>query len=151
MWYPSSATRSLRSPRPCPRGRRLICRPQSTCPCQHILPTSQASHAVLQLPVHIKRLVCLDLHLPYAVAGRDALLNRRLELVAPRTPPAVAVAVVVAAQEVTLRLGAFLDSEGDVDRLEQVFFQRGIEGYDVVDVALDILGVEPAEEVAGAG
>jgi hypothetical protein len=124
--------------------------PSKYLPVSAFHPTFQASHAVLQLPVHVKRLVRLHLHLPYAVAGRDALLNRWLELVAPRTPPAVAVAVVVAAEEVALRLGAFLDGEGDVDRLEQVFFQRGVEGYDVVDVALDIFGVETAEKVAGA-
>jgi hypothetical protein len=102
-----------------------------------------------QLPIHIKRLVRLDLHLPYAVARRDALLNRRLELIAPRTAPAIPIAVIIAAQKVALRLCAFLDRERDVDRLEQVFFERGVQGYDVVDVALDVLGVEAAQEVAG--
>jgi hypothetical protein len=104
----------------------------------------------LQLPVHVKCLVCLDLHLPYAVARCDAFLNGRLELVAPRTPPAVAIAVVVAAEKVALGLGALLHRERDVDRLEQVFFERRVERYNVVDVALDVLGVQAAEKVTGA-
>jgi hypothetical protein len=104
----------------------------------------------LQLPIYVKSLVRLDLHLPYAVARCDALLNGRLELVAPWTPPAVAIAVVVAAEEVALGLGALLHRERDVDRLEQVFFERRVERYDVVNVALYIFGVEAAEEVAGA-
>ena len=57
-----------------------------------------------QLPVHIKSLVGFDLHLTDAITGRDAFVDGRLKLVAPRTPPAVAVAVVVAAQKVALRL-----------------------------------------------
>jgi hypothetical protein len=111
--------------------------------------TTPSPHVHSQLSVHIKRLVRLDLHLPYAITRRDALLNRRLELVAPRTPPAISIAVIIAAQKVALRLCAFLDGERDVNRLEQVFLERGVEGYDVVDVALDVLGVEPAQEVAG--
>jgi hypothetical protein len=102
-----------------------------------------------QLPVDVEGLVCLDLHLAYAIAGRDAFFNRRLEVVAPRTPVAVAVAVVVAAQEVAPRLGAFLHGKRDVDRFEEVFFERGVELNDVVDIALDVLGVQSAEEVAG--
>jgi hypothetical protein len=104
----------------------------------------------LQLPIYVKSLVRLDLHLPYAVARCDALLNGRLELVAPWTPPAVAIAVVVAAEEVALGLGTLLHRERNVDRLEQVFFERRVERYDVVNVALYIFGVEAAEEVAGA-
>jgi hypothetical protein len=57
-----------------------------------------------QLPVDIKRLIGFDLHLADTITRRDSLIDGRFELVAPRTPPAVAVAVVVAAQEVALRL-----------------------------------------------
>jgi hypothetical protein len=101
-----------------------------------------------QLPVHIKSLIRLDLHLADTITGRDTFFNGRLELVAPRTPVAVAVAVVVAAQEVALRLGAFLHGQRDVDGFEEVFFERGVERNDVVDIALDVLGVQSAEEVA---
>jgi hypothetical protein len=101
-----------------------------------------------QLPVHVKSLVRLDLHLPDAVARGHALVNRRLEFVAPRTPPAVAIAIVVAAQEVALRLGALLDCERDVDGLEEVFLQRGVELDNVVDVALDVFGVQPPQQIA---
>jgi hypothetical protein len=104
----------------------------------------------LQLSVYIKSLVRLDLHLPYAVAGCDTLLNRRLELIAPRAAPAVTVTVVVTAEEVALCFRALLDCERDVDGFEQVFFERGVQGYDVVDIALDILGVQSPEKVAGA-
>ena len=103
-----------------------------------------------QFPVYVESLIRLDLHLAHAITRCNAFLNGRLEVVAPRTPVAVAVAVVVAAQEVALRFRAFLDGEGDVDGLEQVFFERGVQGDDVVDVALDVFGVEAPEEVAGA-
>lgn len=73
-----------------------------------------------QLPVDVKSLVGLEFHLPHTLAGHDALaiLQRRLELVAPRTPPAVTIAVVVAAQEVPLRLAAALNGKGNVNGLE---------------------------------
>jgi hypothetical protein len=146
--YPFSVARSRQSRRPCPRGRRSICRPQSTCLCQHDPGCLLGDSA--QLPVHVKGLVRLHLHLPYAVARCNALLNGRLELIAPRTAPAVAIAVVVAAEEVALCFGALLHRERDVDGFKQVLLQRGVQGYDVVDVALDVLGVQAAEEVAGA-
>lgn len=106
-----------------------------------------------QLPVDVKSLVGLELHLPHALAGHDALavLQRRLELVAPRTPPAVAIAIVVAAQEVALGLAAALHGERHVDGLEQVFGERGGELAEAVDVLGRVLGVEAAEEVPGRG
>jgi hypothetical protein len=104
----------------------------------------------LQLPVNIKCLVGLDLHLPYAVTRCDALLNRRLKLIAPRTTPAVTIAVVVAAEEVALGFRALLHRERYVDRFKEIFFERGVQGYDVVDIALDILGIQSAQEVAEA-
>jgi hypothetical protein len=95
----------------------------------------------LQLSVNVKRLIRLDLHLPYTVAGCDTLLNRWFEFIAPRTAPAVSIAVVVATKEVALSFRALLNCERDIDGFEQVFFERGVQGYNVVDVALDILGV----------
>ena len=107
------------------------------------------SRLCLQLSVHIKRLVRLDLHLPYAVAWQHALLNGRLELIAPWTPPAVAVAVVVAAQEVALGLRALLCSKRDIDGFEQVLFERGVQTDNSLDVLLDVLRVEAPKEVTG--
>lgn len=101
-----------------------------------------------QLSVHVKSLVGLDLHLTDTITRRDTFLNGRLELIAPWTPPAVAVAVVVAAQEVALRLGALLHGKRDVDGFEQVFFERGVELDNVVDIALNVLWVQSAQEVA---
>lgn len=102
-----------------------------------------------QLPVDVKGLVSLELHLPHALARHDALaiLQRGLELVAPRTPPTVTIAVVVAAQEVTLGLSATLDRKRHVDGLEQVFGERGGELAKAVDVLGRVLRVKTAEEV----
>jgi hypothetical protein len=145
--HPSSTTRSPQTRRPCPRGRRSICHPQST----YLLHQRRVLHVIVdsQLAVHVKRLVCLDFHLSDTVAGRHAFVYGGLEFVTPRAAPAVAIAVVVAAQKVALRLAALLDRERYVDGLEQVLFERGVEGDDVVDVVLDVLGVEPPQQVAG--
>jgi hypothetical protein len=102
-----------------------------------------------QLPVHVESLVRLDLHLTDTITRRDALVDGGLELVAPRTPPAVAIAVVVAAQEVALGLGAFLDGKGNIDGFEQVLLESRVQRDNVVDIALDVLGVQPAQEIAG--
>ena len=86
-----------------------------------IVPALVSSHSMfstwvhLQLSVHIERLIRLNLHLPDPLTGCHAIFNRRLELVAPRTPPAITIAVVVAAEEVALGLRAFLGSERDID------------------------------------
>ena len=58
-----------------------------------------------QLSVDIESFIGLDFHLPYAVARGHALsfVNGRLEFIAPRAPPAVTIAVIVAAKEVSLR------------------------------------------------
>lgn len=104
-----------------------------------------------QLPVYIKGLIRLDLHLAYALAGGHALVDGRLEVVAPRAPPAVAIAIVVATKEIPLGLRALVDREGYVDGFEQVLFQRWVQFDDVVDVLLDMLGVQPPEQVAARG
>lgn len=103
----------------------------------------------LQLSVHIERLIRLNLHLPDPLTGCHAIFNRRLELVAPRTPPAITIAVVVAAQEVALGLRALLGGEWNIDGFEQIFLQLRVQADYVVDVLLDILGVEAPKEVAG--
>lgn len=108
--------------------------------------SSPALHA--QLTVDVECLVRLDLHLPNPLTRRHTLLDWWLKLVAPRTPPAVTIAVVVAAQEVALRLRALLDGEWDIDGFKKIFFERRVQAYNVVDVLLDILGVEAPEEVA---
>lgn len=145
--YPFSTAHSLQSHRPCPRGRHSICHPQSTCPCQPMLETFLRMHP--QFSIHIKSLICLDLHLPDPFTWRYTILDRRLELVAPWTPPAIAIAVVVAAQKVALRLGALLGGERNINRFEEIFFELRVQADDMVDVLLDILGVEAPEEVAG--
>ena len=102
-----------------------------------------------QLPVYVESLVRLDLHLTDTIARRHALVDGRLELVAPRTPPAIAIAVVVAAQEIALGLGAFLNGKRDVDGFEQVLLERRVQRDNVVDIALDVLGVQSPQEIAG--
>lgn len=109
------------------------------------------AHAAVhpQLPVYVKRLVRLDLHLPNPLTRCHTLINGRLELIAPRTPPAVSIAVVIAAQEIALGLRALLDGERDINGFEEVFFELGVQADNVVDILLDVLGVQTAEEVAG--
>ena len=121
-----------------------------------IVPALVSSHSMfstwvhLQLSVHIERLIRLNLHLPDPLTGCHAIFNRRLELVAPRTPPAITIAVVVAAQEVALGLRALLGGEWNIDGFEQIFLQLRVQADYVVDVLLlDILGVEAPKEVAG--
>lgn len=73
----------------------------------------------LQLPINIKRLIRLDLHLPNPLTRCHtlSLINWRLKLITPRTPPTIPIPIVVAAQEVPLRLRAFLYCERDIHRL----------------------------------
>jgi hypothetical protein len=132
------------------------------------VPQKHRRHAalVVQIPVDVKGLVGLDLHLAHALAGHGALpgaliaaagpdaagaglVQRRVELVAPRRAVAVAVAVVVAQQVVAPRLLAAADRERLVDRREQVLGQVGRERDDVVEVLGRVFWVEPPEEVAG--
>ena len=112
--YPSSVAHSLQTHRPYPRGRHSICRPRSTCLRQCTSPTT---NTVLhpQLPIYVERLIRLNLHLPDSLTRCNTLINWRFELIAPRTPPAIPVTVVVAAQEITLRFGALLDAQRDID------------------------------------
>ncbi len=133
------------------------------------IPQVHRRHAplIVQIPVHIKRLIRLDLHLPHPLPGHSplpsaliraasahtaqaaGLVQRRVELVAPGRAVAVTVAVVVAQQVVSARLLAAADGEGLVDRRQQVLGQVGRERDDVVEVLGRVLGVEAAEEVAG--
>lgn len=117
------------------------------------IPRSTTTGSNSQVPVDVKGVIGLELHLPDALAGHDALavLERRLELVAPRTPPAVPIAVVVAAEEVSLRLAAALHGERHIDGLEQLFGEGRGELAEAVDVLGRVLGVEAAEEVPGRG
>lgn len=113
--------------------------------------TGSQQQQLVQFPIHIKRLVRLDFHLPHSLARHHALAirDRRLEFVAPRTAPAVSVAIVVAAEEVSLGLPAFFDGEGDVDGLEEVLGERGRELAEQVDVLGRVFGVQTAEEISG--
>lgn len=130
------------------------------------VPEIDAAHTalVVQLPVNVKGLIGLDLHLAHplvgdralagalAAAGPDAahaaLVQRRVELVAPWRAVAVAVAVVVAEEVVAARLLAALDGEGLVDGRQEVLGQVRGQGDDCVEVLARVLGVEAAEEVA---
>ena len=120
---------------------------------------------VVQLAVHVKRLVGPNLHLAHALARNrpfarslaparaDAaraargLVQRRVELVGPRRAVAVAVAVVVAEEVVAARLPAALDRQRLVDRREQVLGQVRRERDDGVEVVGGVLGVEAPEQV----
>lgn len=103
-----------------------------------------------QLSVDVECLVCFNLHLSYAVTRCDplALLYRGFKFIAPRAPPAITISVIVTAQKVTLRPGALFDGERNINGFKEVFSEVGVQAYKVVDVLLDILRVQAAEEVA---
>jgi hypothetical protein len=103
-----------------------------------------------QLSVDIKSFIGLDFHLPDPLTGHNTLtvLDRGLKLVAPGTPPAISVPVIIAAKKVSACFRAFFHRQRYIDGLEEVFGQIGVQGDEVVDVPLDILGVEAAEKIA---
>lgn len=94
---------------------------------------------IIQLAIHIKRLIRSNLHLPHPVTRHrarsgplinttlTALLERRLKLPRPWRPVAVAIAVVVADQVVALSLAAPARAERLVDGGEEVLGQVGDE------------------------
>lgn len=114
------------------------------------VPEIHAPHPALivQLAVHIKRLVCRDLELPHALAGNRPVVQRRIEFIAPWRAIAVAVAVVVAEEVVAVGFGAAADLERLVDGGEEVFGKVGDERGDGLEVVLCVAGVEATEEVA---
>lgn len=130
------------------------------------VPKVYAAHTtlVVQISVHVKRLIGLDLHLADPLAGDRALtgalattsadaadaafVQRRVELVAPWGAVAVAVAVVVAEEVVAARLLAALDGQGLVDGREKVLRQIRCEGNDCIQVVGRVFRVQAAEEVA---
>lgn len=130
------------------------------------VPQVHAAHAplVVQLPIDVKGLVGLDLHLADSLIGdgaftstlaasradtaHAALVQRRVELVAPWRAVAVAVAVVVAEEVVSAGLPAPLDGEGLVDGREEVFGQVRGQGDDGVEVLARVFRIQAAEEIA---
>lgn len=151
-------------------GKGCLTLLQQNNPCKPVvqIPQIHRRHAafIVQVPVDIKRLVGFHLHFAHALARDGAfpgalitaacpdaagagLVQRRVELVAPRRAVTVAVAVVVAQQVVAPRLLAAADSQRLVDGREQVFGQIGGERDDVVEVLRRVFGVEPPQEVAG--
>lgn len=95
-----------------------------------------------QLPIYINSLAHPDLKRPYPLAGlcpshilacgrarsTTFILERGLELVAPRATPAITVAVVIAQQIVAARTGAAAHLERLIYGREQVFGQMRGEG-----------------------
>lgn len=87
---------------------------------------------IIQLTIHIKRLISSNLHLPHPITGHRAssspliytafaaLLERRLKLPRPRRPVAVTIAVVVADQVIAFGLRAPARAERLVDGGEEV-------------------------------
>ena len=76
----------------------------------------------IQFPINIKSLISPNLHPPHPLRADFRVLDRRVELVAPRAAVAVTVAVVVAQQVVAPRLLAPADFERLVYRGEELFF-----------------------------
>lgn len=78
----------------------------------------------LQLPIYLDGLPHDDLHLPDPLTGFHPIFFLTIsaarsvifELIAPRTPPAIAIAVVIAKQIITTSLLAAADFERLIDR-----------------------------------
>lgn len=75
----------------------------------------------VQFPVNIKALIGPHLHPPDTLRTHLCILDGRVKLIAPGTPVAVPVTVVVAEQVVAARLFAAADLERLVDRRQQLF------------------------------
>lgn len=122
------------------RGRRQLTLLQQHNPRKPIVqvPKVDATNPplIIQLPIHVERLVRPNLHGPHPLArhrplprplvplgphaAHAALVQRRVELVGPGGPVRVAVAVVVAEEVVAVGLAARAHGEGLVDGGEEV-------------------------------
>lgn len=117
----------------------------------HLLLPSFLAGRDSQLPVNVHTLVRAYLHLPDPVAGLRpvVIIQRRLKLIAPWAPPAVAVAVVVAKEVVATRRAATPRLEGLVDGGEEFLGQGGHDGAYCGEILGGLGRGKAAEEVAG--
>lgn len=115
------------------------------------IPEVDAAHPalVVQLAVYIEGLVGRNLQLPHPLTRNGAILEGRVELIAPRGPVAVAIPVVVAEQVVAAGFGASPDLEGLVYGGEEIFGQLRDKSRDRLQVAFRVSRRETAEEVTG--
>jgi hypothetical protein len=100
-----------------------------------------------QFSIYVKSLISPDLHPPHPLTRTHSIFERWFEFVAPRTPPAVAVAIVVAAQELAATAAIFLHGEGHVDGFEELFAERGGYFAEELDIVGCFGGGKPAQEV----
>ena len=118
------------------------------------VPEVDTAHSafVIQFSIDINSLIHPDFHFPHLLARLRAILpffQRGLELVAPRTPIAVPVAVVVTEQVIPSGPLASPDLERLVDGGEEVFGEVGSEGAYAGEIGGGVFRVQAAEEVTG--
>jgi hypothetical protein len=77
----------------------------------------------VQIAIDINSFICLDFHPSDPLAGHDTftVVQRRLELIAPRTPIAIAIPIVIATQKLAFGFATFLHSEGNIDGFQELF------------------------------
>lgn len=131
-----------------PRSKQTKYHLHNTCLSQHCshLATALCSHS--QIPINIEPLIRLDFHPPHPLARHNPIFNSRFELITPWTPPAIPITIVIATQKLALGFRASFYRQGDIDRFEEFFTERGGEGGEEVDIVCCIFGVESTEEVA---
>jgi hypothetical protein len=145
-FYISLTERSQRTHHRYPKSRHWRCHPQSIYPTKSACPLPQMLYYP-QFPINVKSLVGSNFHPSHALAWTDAILERRFELIAPRTPPTVAVAVVVAAQKFATTAAVLFDGEWYIDGFKELFAQFGRKFAQQLNVVSGFRGGKPAEEV----
>lgn len=95
---------------------------------------------VIQLSIYIKPFVCSFLKLPHTLTRHGAIVDRRVELIAPRRAVAVAVSVVVTKEIISPGFLASADLEGLIDGRKEVFGQIRNECGDAIEVQGSVAG-----------
>ena len=113
--------------------------------------TDQTSKKYSQLSIHIDRLPHPHFQLPHPLTRLSPFLfplNRWLELIAPRTPPTIPIAIIVTEQIVPAGFLATAYFKWLIDAGEEFFCKVGREGTDAGEVGRCVGGGKTAEKVA---
>lgn len=103
---------------------------------------------IIELTVNIERLVRSHFKLAHTLTGHSAVLQGRVEFIAPWRTVAVPVTVVVTEQIVAAGLRAAADLQGLVNGGEEVFGQIWHNCRDRMEIGLGIAGVQAPKQIA---
>jgi hypothetical protein len=117
------------------------------------IPEVDAAHPALivQLAIYIKGLIGRNLQFSHSLTRNGAILQGRIEFIAPRRSVTVPVSVVVTEQVVTIGFRASADLERLVYGSKQVFSQVRNEGRNRLQVAFGVARREAAKEITEDG